>query len=60
MNPLDDFKSEPDKQTKSIHLLEQLSVFVLPVFGILAAFLSPILMALIIAFLGALLGLILN
>lgn len=56
MKPLDEF----EKNTKDDSLLERLSIFVLPLFGLIGAFVFPVLLVLLIGFVGFLLGLFLN
>lgn len=56
MKPLDELENDSENES----LLERLSIFALPLFGLIGAFLFPILLVLLIGFVVFLLGLFLN
>ena len=61
MKPLDDFEKEPNSYSKKAYaFFESLSVFVLPLFGLIGAFLFPVLLVLFIGLLCYVCSLFLN
>ena len=56
MKPLDDFEKAADPYSKKDSLFQQLSVFVLPLFGCFGAIVFPILMFLFLACVSSFLG----